>query len=75
MIRLIRCLDNLEILLNADQIRSYAEEGSVTRIMLNDGEVLDVKNQVIDIQEKIEAWQKGMAEDPERTEIHDPDEA
>lgn len=74
MIRLIRCQDNLEILLNADQIRSYSPEGAVTRIVLFNGEVLDVKNQCIDIQEKIEAWQKGMSDDELPTLTEDQDE-
>lgn len=63
MIRLIRSRDGMEILLNADTISSYIEEGSGTQITLLDGETFSVKNQALDIREKIEAWCKGKADD------------
>jgi len=74
MIRLIRSSDSLEILLNADNISSYLEEGSTTLIKLCDGECIEVKNKATDVMEKIDAWQSGRASDEENTIPLNPQE-
>ncbi len=72
MIRLIRACDSLEILLNASAIRSYREDGAKTLITLCDGECVEVKNDVTDVMEKIDAWQKGLADDQTPAQATEP---
>ena len=74
MIRLIRASDHLEFLLNANAVRSYKAQHSGTMITLRDGELVEVKNSVTDIMEKIEAWQKGKKTDDLPPSPLDPQE-
>lgn len=72
MIRLSR-IDGMEILLNADLIRTVVdEEGVGTVIELDSGDNVVVKNQTTDVIQKVQAQRIGKSE-PRKTDEKDKD--